>query len=152
MKTNFFANENSYSCTRDSADVGASAICIAIPSKMLPKRASCVLGACSNIASWIRIIHRSIECPPKHLARRVPRVFFFLPLIPDRPVNEIDAAGAGQVNYAGLSPPRISSRSANGRPLAMRIGRRERRTRDTSRRTRCLFSLRRSQQSRDKCK
>lgn len=47
----------------------------------------------------------------------------FSPLIPNRRVNEINAAGAGQVNYARL-PPRISSRSANGRPLAMGIRRR----------------------------
>lgn len=49
--------------------------------------------------------HSSIERARRSTWRGVPRVFFFLPLIPDRPVNEIDAASAGQVNYAELLPP-----------------------------------------------
>lgn len=48
--------------------------------------------------------HSSIERARRSTWRGVPRVFFFLLLIPDRPVNEIDAADAGQVNYAELPP------------------------------------------------
>lgn len=108
--------------------------------KMLPKRVSRVPGACNScvLNSHDSSIDRTGRTA-RHGAPRHPHRFF-LPLIPDRRVNEIDAVGAGQVNYARF-PPRISSRSANGRPLAMGIVRRERARRSRPRRTCSLFFL-----------
>lgn len=93
--------------------------------KMLPKRASRVPGACSScvLNSHDSSIDRTGRTA-RHGAPRDPPLFF-LPLIPDRRVNEIDAVGSGQVNYA-MFPPRFCSRSVNGRPLAVGIVRRER--------------------------
>lgn len=106
------------------------------PPKMLPKRAfphsSCVLS--SHDSSIDRTGWTARHSVPRHPS------LFFLPLIPDRWVNEIDAVGVGQVNYARFLP-KISSRSANGQPLAMGIVRRESARRSRLRRTRSFFFL-----------
>jgi len=67
------------------------------PPKML------IPGACS---SRVLNSHDSSIVPTKlfDTTLLVTLPLFFLSLIPDRRVNEIDAVGAGQVNYARFPP------------------------------------------------
>lgn len=128
-----------YSRTKSSLGIDTSDLHSYLP-KMLPKRASYVPGVYSSCV--LNSHDSSIDHTGQTSRHSVPHhpVLFFLPLIPDRRVNEIDAVGAGQVNYARF-PPMISSRSANGRPLAMGIVRRERARRSRPRRTCSFFFL-----------
>lgn len=136
MKMNVFRRLWTVSTYKESAPYRHK-ICIVIRWRCY-RNARPAFPECTVAASWIRMIHRSIV-PAKLLGTAHPPLFF-LPLIPDRRVNEIDAVGAGQVNYARF-PPKFSSRSANGRPLAMGIVRRERARRSRPRRTCSLFFL-----------